>query len=85
MTRMGHYQSAQTYFQQLLKESGNENLAHIHNQLGLTYQAKAEFDQAMCHFNTAYRLMRESRLPLLQDSAHVLRNMSHVFDGTRAL
>jgi hypothetical protein len=36
MTRMGHYQSAQTYFQQLLKESGNENLAHIHNQLGLT-------------------------------------------------
>ncbi|CAF2497551.1 unnamed protein product [Rotaria sp. Silwood2] len=78
LTRMGHYQTAQTYFQQLLKNPGDENLAYIHNQLGLACQAKAEFDQAMYHFDAAYQLMRKSRPSLLRDSAHVLRNMSHV-------
>jgi tetratricopeptide (TPR) repeat protein len=78
LTRTGHYQRAEIYFQQLLKDFGNENLAHIHNQLGLVYQAKAEFDRAMHHFDIAYGLMRESRPPLLCDSAQVLRNMSHV-------
>ena len=79
LTRMGQYERAQTYFQHLLKEPGNENLAHIHNQLGLVYQAKAEYDQAMGYFETAYQLTRESSLPLLRDSAHILRNMSHVW------
>ncbi|CAF0964752.1 unnamed protein product [Rotaria sp. Silwood1] len=78
LTRMGHYQAAQTYFQQLLKDPGNENLAYIHNQLGLVCQAKAEFDQAMYHFDAAYQLMRELHPSLLRDSARVLRNMSHV-------
>lgn len=78
LTRMGHYQKAETYFQQLLKNSGNENLAHIHNQLGLVDQAQAEYDKAMHHFDTAYELMKRSCPTLLRDSAYVLRNMSHV-------
>ncbi|CAF3785406.1 unnamed protein product [Rotaria sordida] len=78
LTRMGHYQTAQTYFQQLLKDPGNENLAYIHNQLGLVCQAKAEFDQGMHHFDAAYQLMRKSHPLLLRDLACVLRNMSHV-------
>ena len=78
MTRMGRYRCAQTYFQQLLDDPGTENPAHIHNQLGLVCQAKAEFRQAMHHFDTAYRLMRNSYPPFLRDSAYVLRNMSQV-------
>ncbi|CAF1280329.1 unnamed protein product [Adineta steineri] len=78
MTRMGHYKSAETYFLQLLKDPGNENPAHIHNQLGLIYEAKAEFHPAMHHFNTAYRLMKRSDPPFLKDSAHVLLNMSQI-------
>ncbi len=76
MIRMGRYDSAQTYFQHLLNEPGNENLANIHNQLGLTLQAKAEFRQAMRHFDKAYDLMKRSRTPCLRESALVLLNMS---------
>ncbi|CAF3526531.1 unnamed protein product [Rotaria socialis] len=78
LTRMGHYQAAQTYFQQLLREPGNENLAYIHNQLGLVCQANAEYEQAMHHFDVAYQLMRKSHPSLLRESTHILRNMSHV-------
>ena len=78
LIQMGHYQRAQTYFRQLLRDPENVNLAHIHNQLGLVCQFKAEFDQAMSHFDIAYRLMSESHPPLLRHSAHVLCNMSHV-------
>ena len=78
LTRMGRYQGAQIYFQKLLKDPGNENVTHIHRQLGLAYQAKAEYDLAMYHFDAAYQLMRQSRPPQLRGSANVLRNMSHV-------
>ncbi|CAF1358672.1 unnamed protein product [Adineta ricciae] len=78
MTRMGRYKSAEMYFQQLLINSESENPAHIHNQLGLVYQAMAEFPQAMNHFDRAYRLMKNSYPPFLRDSSHVLRNISQV-------
>lgn len=78
MTRMGQYQRAETYFKQLLRDPENENLAHIHNQLGLVHQAKAEFDQAMNHFDLANKMMKEFHPTLHRDSAHVLRNMSYV-------
>jgi tetratricopeptide (TPR) repeat protein len=78
LTRTGHYHRAETYFQQLLNDPGNENLAHIHNQLGLVYQAKGEFSEAIFHFDIAYRLLKKSSPPLLRDSAHVLLNMSYV-------
>ena len=74
LTRMGRYDRAETYFYQLLKNPGGENLAQIHNQLGLVYHAKAQFIQAMKHFHLAYELIDQSH----RDSAVLLRNISAV-------
>ena len=74
LTRMGRYERAETYFHDLFKTPGNENLAHIHNQLGLVYHAKADFIQAMHQFDLAYQLLNDSP----RDCAFLFRNMSHV-------
>lgn len=78
LIRMGRYQGAQVYLKQLLRDPGNENVAHIHNQLGLVDQANSEFHQAMSHFETAYQMMIELNPPLLRESAYVLLSISHV-------
>lgn len=74
LTRMGRYDRAETYFYRLLKDPGEENLAQIHNQLGLVYHAKAQFIPAIEYFHLAYELIDPSH----RDSAVVLRNISAV-------
>lgn len=74
LTRMGRYDRAETYFYQLLKTPGEENLSRIHNQLGLVYHAKAQFIRATEHFHLAYNFIDPSH----RDSAILLRNISDV-------
>lgn len=76
LTRLGYYDKAETYFQHLIKDLGKENLAHVHNQLGLVLRAKAEFNRAMGHFYEAYSLMKKSGK---RDMAYVLRNIGEIF------
>ena len=88
-TRMGHWAQAETYFQQLLRQPGDESLAEIHHQLGLVAHSQAKFDQARFHLDKALQLLEESVSAHPRESGYILCHLSRVYrdegDYRRAL
>ena len=54
--RIGKYKKSLEYFEELLKNPGEEKISHIHNRIGIALRLKNEYDAALEHYNIAYDL-----------------------------
>ena len=79
LRRMGESKKCLRYLQQLLKAPGNENIAHIHNRIGVAFKDKGDYDQAMWHFDRSYELTVNSNQSDQTYSITVLRNKGLVY------
>jgi tetratricopeptide (TPR) repeat protein len=79
LRRIGESNKSLRYLQQLLKAPGNENVAHIHNRIGVAFKDKGEYHKAIWHFNKAYELTVNSNQSDQIYSITVLHNMGLVY------
>ncbi len=78
LKRIGEHEKSLRYFQHLLENPGEENIACIHNRIGIALRNKNEDDLALDHFNKAYALSSKVEPSKKRLLASILHNIGIV-------
>ncbi|CAF4956822.1 unnamed protein product [Rotaria sp. Silwood1] len=78
MCNLGYYDKSLKYFQQLLNDPNDEDLAWIEYNIGRALHFKGEWKETREYYDRAYDRMMMSNPPRIKDSAHVLNNIGLV-------
>ncbi|CAF1525541.1 unnamed protein product, partial [Rotaria sordida] len=78
LCNLGDYGKSQKYFEQLLKDSEDEDRAWIEFNIGRAHDFKGEWNEARKYFYHAYDQMINSKPPRIKDSAHVLNYLGNI-------
>jgi tetratricopeptide (TPR) repeat protein len=77
---MNQWNQSQIYFQHLLNNPYDEDLARIEECLGQTYEWKREWTEARTWYDRAYDRMMKTEPTRLKDSADVLFNIGEILN-----
>jgi tetratricopeptide (TPR) repeat protein len=78
LKRIGEYKKSLQYFEQLLIDPGEENIAYIHNRIGIAYRNENKDDLALDHFNKALSLSSKVQPSEKRLLANILQNIGKV-------
>ncbi|CAF1509084.1 unnamed protein product [Rotaria sp. Silwood1] len=79
LKRMGKFEKSLQFLQYLLKHPGEENIAYIHNRIGIALKDIHEYDNALIHFREAFKLTFFTNPSDKKYSAFVLHNQGLVY------
>lgn len=79
LKRIGKYDKSLEYFEQLLLNPGEEQIAHIHNRIGIALRLQHKYDSALKHYNTAYDLTLKSDPPERVYLAFILHDQGQIY------
>ena len=75
MCNLGEYDKAQKYFEELLNDPNDEDIAWIEFNIGRVLDFKGEWKEAKEYYDHAYERMMKSKPARMKDSAYVLNNI----------
>lgn len=78
MCEMGEYEKSQKYFEQLLVNPNDEDVAAIEFSIGRALHAKGEWSEARTYYDRSYNRMMIAEPPRVKDSAWVLNNIGNL-------
>jgi tetratricopeptide (TPR) repeat protein len=81
MCNLGQYDKSQKYFEQLLKNPNDEDLAWIEFNIGRVLHYKGEWKEAREYYDRAYDRMMNDKPTCIKDSAQVLNNIGFLLHG----
>ena len=74
MCDMGEYHRSQVYFEELLREPNEEDVAWIELNIGRALDYKSEWEEARKYYERAHDRMISADPPRLKDSAQAIKN-----------
>jgi Tfp pilus assembly protein PilF len=78
MCNLGQHDKSQKYFEQLLNDSNDEDIAWIELNIGRALHFKGEWKQAREYYDRAYHLLMKNKPARIKDSAQVLNNIGNI-------
>ncbi|CAF4987517.1 unnamed protein product [Rotaria sp. Silwood1] len=79
LKRMGKFEKSLKFLKQLRRNPGDENLAHIHNRIGIALKDEKKYEAALEHFQTAFELAYNSEPSQRKYCAFILHNQGLVY------
>ncbi|CAF4398513.1 unnamed protein product, partial [Rotaria sp. Silwood2] len=79
LKKIGKFEKSLKFLKQLQRNPGDENLAHIHNRIGIALKDEKKYEAALEHFQTAFELAYNSEPPQRKYSAFILHNQGLVY------
>ncbi|CAF4971056.1 unnamed protein product [Rotaria sp. Silwood1] len=76
---MGKFEKSLKFLKQLRRNPGDENLAHIHNRIGIALKDEKKYEAALEHFQTAFELAYNSEPSQRTYCAFILHNQGLVY------
>ena len=83
LKRIGKSKKSLHYFEELLRNPGEENMSHIHNRIGIALKYENKCDLAIEHFNIAYDLAAKTDPPERKQLALILHGIGLVHSKRR--
>ncbi|CAF3309219.1 unnamed protein product [Rotaria socialis] len=85
LLNLGKYNNSLRYFEQLLKDSQDEDRAWLEFYIGRAYQGKGELDKARQYYELAYNLMKKSDPPRILDCSDPLSKIGDILHERKDL
>ena len=79
LKRMGKFKKSLQFLYNLLANPDGENVAYIHNRIGIALKDNAKYYDALMHFDKAFKMTYYSDPPDRKYSAYVLHNKGLVY------
>jgi tetratricopeptide (TPR) repeat protein len=79
LKRLGRCKKSLEYYEQLLKNPGEEKMSHIHNRIGIALKIEHKYDLALEHFDQAYEWISESNPLERVYLAHIRHNQGQIY------
>ena len=81
MCKFGEYDKSEKYFEQLLNDPNDEDIAWIEFNIGRARYFKSEWKEAREYYDRAYGRMMNTKPARMKDSAYVLNTIGGILDS----